>query len=268
MTSLQAILLGIVQGLTEFLPISSSGHLVITEKLLHVQTNTLLLVTCLHVGTLVAVTFAMRREVVHLLRHPWSREALLIAAALVPTAAIGVVFEDVFEKVFDSGSTLGFEFVITGVILWWMDGYRNGAKTESTLRIRDAVWIGTFQGIALFPALSRSGMTIAAGLWRGMNRQAAARFSFLLSIPAIFGATLVEAEDLWEHPLHTAIAWTPLLLGTLAALIAGYLSVHWTLWWLQHAKMRLFAMYAWALAAFVLVDQFVFHVWFSSPITW
>lgn len=265
MNSLQAIALGIVQGLTEFLPISSSGHLVLVEKLMQVRVNSLLFVTCLHVGTLFAVVFAMRAELRRLLKNPWSREMILIVAALVPTAAIGALFEEVFEKLFDTGATLGFEFVITGVILWWMDNYIDGTKSEKTLRIRDAGWIGVFQGLSMFPALSRSGMTIAAGLWRGMSREAAGRFSFVLSIPAILGATAVQVEELWEHPEHLTMSWTPLIAGTLAALIAGYFSVKWTLWWLKNARMRLFAIYVWALAAFVLVDQFVFHVWFAAP---
>lgn len=266
MTSIQAIILGVIQGLTEFLPISSSGHLVLAEKIMNVKTDSLLFVTCLHVGTLVAVIVAMRDDIKRLLHNLWCRENLLIAAALVPTAAIGALFEEAFEGLFNSGATLGIEFVITGVILWWMDNYMHGSKTESSIRIRDALWIGAFQGAAMFPALSRSGMTIGAGLWRGMDREAAGRFSFLLSIPAILGATLMQVEDLWENPQHLAIPALPLILGTAAAAIAGYLSVRWTLWWLKRAKMRVFAVYGFALAAFILMDQFIFHVSFANPL--
>lgn len=267
MTTVQAIILGIIQGITEFLPISSSGHLVLAEKLLGVKAGggTLLFVTCLHVGTLVAVVVAMRSDIARLTKKPISRETWLIAAALVPTILIGAVFEELFEHLFETGATLGLEFVITGVILWWMDIVPAGQKTEKTMRTMDALWIGTFQGVAMFPALSRSGLTISAGLWRGMTRTAAGRFSFLLSIPAIFGATLVELEEIWEHPSLLSTTWTPVLVGTLVAAVAGYLGIRGTLWLLQNAKMRWFAVYVWGIAVLVLADQFMFHTTFPNP---
>ncbi|CAM3929956.1 undecaprenyl-diphosphate phosphatase [Alicyclobacillus pomorum] len=263
MTTWQAIILGIVQGVTEFLPISSSGHLVLLQKLWNISGEELLFITFLHLGTLIAVVWALRNEVRWLIRHPWSRTARMILVALIPTAVVGGLFEEIFEDLFQSGITVGFEFVITGVVLWWMDSVGNTAQSEDDMSPADALWIGTLQGAAILPALSRSGLTIAAALWRGMSREAAARFSFLLSVPAILGATVVELDDVFEDPsLINGTNWTAIGLGTLAAVIAGYFAVKGTMWLLNRSRMRIFAVYVWVLAAFVLVDQIWLHHWF------
>ncbi len=263
MTTLQAILLGLVQGVTEFLPISSSGHLVLLQKLWGIAGDELLFITCLHLGTLVAVAWALKDEVRWLIRNPWSRQGQMIILALIPTALIGALFEEVFENLFESGATIGVEFIITGVILWWMDYAPGGTKTEADMTPADALWIGTLQGAAILPALSRSGLTMAGGLWRGLNKEAVGRFSFLLSIPSILGATIVELDDFVEQPSMALDAnWGPILAGTVAAVAAGYVAVKGTLWLLRNARMRVFAVYVWALAAFVLLDQILYQRWF------
>lgn len=263
MNAVQALILGVVQGVTEFLPVSSSGHLVLLQHILNIKTNGLLFVTLLHLGTLVAVVIALRREVVALLRDPLSWTGKMILVALIPTAVIGAVFEEFFQGLFQSPVTVGFEFVVTGIVLWWMDSIRSGDKLELDMTSGDAVWIGVLQGVAIFPALSRSGLTIAAGLSRGLDKEAAGRFSFLLSIPAIIGATLVELEQLMEHPSESgSLPMLPTIIGIAAAIIAGYLSVKVTLWVLKTSHMRVFAVYVWILAAFVLTDQLFLHHWF------
>ncbi|MCY0888191.1 MAG: undecaprenyl-diphosphate phosphatase [Alicyclobacillaceae bacterium] len=265
MTALQAILLGIVQGATEFLPVSSSGHLVIMAhiwKLGAVASGTLFILL-LHVGTLAAVIYAMRRELLWWYRHPKSRLTWVVALALLPTAVVGALFEEWFEDLFHSGATVGLEFVITGCILWWMDSQSHGKKDEDTLSVRDSLWIGALQGAAILPALSRSGLTIGGGLWRGMDREAAARFSFLLAIPAILGGVLVKLDDLLEDPLKTAhLPWGAMGLGAIAAAISGYIGVRITFRLLKHSRMRYFAIYTWMIAAFVLADQLFVHQWF------
>ncbi|SFV00987.1 undecaprenyl-diphosphate phosphatase [Alicyclobacillus macrosporangiidus] len=263
MTDVQAIVLGVVQGVTEFLPISSSGHLVLLQKLWHISGDSLLFITFVHVGTLVAVVWAFRREVGWLIRSPWSWTARMILLALVPTAMVGALFEELFENLFASGVTLGMEFVVTGILLWWMDTVPAGEKTEQNMRPADALWVGTLQGMAILPALSRSGLTMAAALWRGMGREAAGRFSFLLSIPAILGATLVELTEMLERPAGgSAIHWGPMVIGAAAASVAGYASVKLTLWLLRRARMKWFAWYVWILAEFVFIDQLFHHRWF------
>lgn len=265
MNTLQAMVIGIIQGVTEFLPISSTGHIVLAEKLMHIQVeNDTLFILLLHLGTLVAIVYAMRREVVWLVRHPNSRMSWMILISLLPTAVVGVLCEEWFESLFESGNTIGFEFVITGVILWWMDTVVAGKENEMTMKVSDSLWIGTLQGIAILPALSRSGLTIAGGLWRGMDRQSATRFSFVLSIPAILGATLVQVDDVLEHPSQTlALPWTQIMIGAIAATFAGYFAVLGTRWLVEHCRMRVFAVYTWVLAAFILYDQFIGHHFFA-----
>ncbi|MCL6625962.1 undecaprenyl-diphosphate phosphatase [Alicyclobacillus shizuokensis] len=263
MTHLQAVILGVVQGVTEFLPISSSGHLVLLQRIWHIGNEQLLFVVCVHVGTLVAVGAAFRRDIRWLIQHPWSWTARMLYAALIPTAAAGILLEDWFENVFAHGGTVGLEFVITGVILWWMDSAPTFGKLEEDMQVWDALCIGAFQAAAILPALSRSGLTIAGGLWRGMDRQAAGRFSFLLSIPAILGATAVQLEELMETPSVLAhVEWSNLGLGMAAAAVSGYVGVRATLWLLRKARMRVFAVYVWALAAWILLDQVTLHRWF------
>lgn len=265
MNWIQAVVLGGVQGVTEFLPISSSGHLVLLQKLWHMQGDSLLFVTLLHIGTLIAVVWAFRKDIRWLLTHPFSRFARMLLVALLPTALVGVLFEDVFDRLFASGATLGLEFIVTGIILFWMDTVAAGQKSVDDVRTSDALWIGLLQGAAILPALSRSGLTIAGGLWRGLDRDAAGRFSFLVSIPAILGATLVELQKSLALPTTALSAsdWGLMLLGTATAVVTGYLSVRGTLWLLRRAHMRWFAWYAFALAAFILSDQLFFHHWFA-----
>lgn len=262
MTWLQAVVLGAIQGVTEFLPISSSGHLVLVQKLWHIDGGNLLFVTVLHLGTLVAVVWAFRFEVRALLRHPFSWPGKMVLLACIPTALVGAAFEDLFSNLFASGVTIGFEFIITGTILWWMDSVKSGDKSIDDMTAADALWIGLLQGTAILPALSRSGLTIAGGLWRGLDRDTAARFSFLLSIPAILGATVVELDNALEHPVQGAANWPMMWLGAAVAVVTGYLSVRGTLWLVRRAKMRIFAIYTFILAAFVLADQLWFHLWF------
>jgi undecaprenyl-diphosphatase len=263
MTVFQAVILGLVQGVTEFLPISSSGHLVLLQRLWNIQGDSLLFITVLHLGTLAAVLWAFHKEVRWLIRHPFSRTSILIVVALIPTAIVGALFEEAFERLFDSGITVGFEFVITGVVLWWMDGVTSTEKSEDQITVKDALWIGALQGAAILPALSRSGLTIAAGLWRKIDKNAAGRFSFLLSIPAILGATLIQMEDLVEDPgAFHSVNWIQVACGALAAVVSGYAAVKGTMWLLRESKMRIFAVYVWILAAFILSDQLFFHRWF------
>jgi undecaprenyl-diphosphatase len=268
MTVIQAVILGFVQGVTEFLPISSSGHLVLLQRLWNIQGDSLLFITMLHLGTLAAVLWAFHKEVRWLIRNPLSRRALLILVALIPTALVGAFFEEAFEHLFDSGITVGFEFVITGVVLWWMDGVGASEKSDDDITVRDALWIGALQGAAILPALSRSGLTIAGGLWRKIDKGAAGRFSFLLSIPAILGATIFQLEDLVEDPqMLNSVHWLPVVCGTVVAGISGYAAVKGTMWLLRTSKMRIFAVYVWLLAAFILSDQLFFHKWFPPLVS-
>ncbi|MCL6444566.1 MAG: undecaprenyl-diphosphate phosphatase [Alicyclobacillus sp.] len=263
MTTWHAVLLGVIQGITEFLPISSTGHLVLAQKLFGISDANLQFVTCLHLGTLVAVIWALRQDVMWLVRHPFSRRVWLLVVALIPTVVIGALFADLVDEMLQNGVTIGLEFAITGAILWWMDCLPQGNVQEDQMSWLDALWIGLCQSAALMPALSRSGLTIAGGLWRGLDREAAGRFSFVLSIPAILGAVVMELEgDAGSATGGPSAHWMAMLIGTGAALVSGYAAVHGTLWLLKRSKMRVFAVYVWLVAAFILCDQVLWHRWF------
>jgi len=160
MSSWEAIFLGIVQGLTEFLPVSSSGHLVLFQKLFGIEEGALIFDVAVHVATVAALLTVFWRDVVFMIRRPFSRLALLVIAGTIPTGIIGVLFKDIFEEMFSSGASLGVGFLITGAVLWWAETTRAHDKDAEHMSYADAFFVGTLQGIAIIPAVSRSGMTM------------------------------------------------------------------------------------------------------------
>src|SRR5699024_6032842 len=153
----------------------------------------LFLDTVLHLGTLIAVLMVYRREVAAVIREPFSRMAKLLVVGTIPTVIIGLSFKDVFEEISETGVTIGWEFLVTGAVLWMADRWKQrGHKSLEKISYTDAIVVGTFQGTAILPAVSRSGMTIAAALYRRIDKETAAYFSFFLSIPAIAGALLFQ----------------------------------------------------------------------------
>lgn len=258
---IKAIILGIIQGLTEFLPISSSGHLLVTRKLFDLSEAGLFLDTMLHFGTLISILLVFWDDIKKLLKNPFSKLSKLIIIGTIPTAAIGLIFEDFFEEIAMSGLTVGWEFVLTGIILWCADNFKSkGSKKIGNIKYSDALLVGTFQGIAILPAISRSGLTIAGALFRKINKEDAARFSFLIAIPAIFGAFILQLIKLLSGQEMTAIAkigYIPTIVGTLAAAIAGYIAVKWMLKILKSGSLKIFSIYVWILGAVIITFQFL-----------
>ncbi|MFC7442956.1 undecaprenyl-diphosphate phosphatase [Laceyella putida] len=251
----EALVLGIVQGLTEFLPISSTGHLYLGRHLFGLDEAGLFLDTMLHLGTLLAVMSIYWQEILTMIRHPLSRLSLLVTAGTIPTVVIGLLFKDVFENISKTGITIGWEFLMTGVILWLSDRIKDrGCKELEQISYQDAVIIGLFQGAAIMPALSRSGLTIAAALFRRIHAGAAAYFSFLLSIPSIAGAVVLQSGKLFSGASE-AVPLSALLVGTGCSLLFGYLAVKWMIRLLQTGSLKWFAIYVWILGAFILVAQ-------------
>ena len=264
MNLIQAIILGIVQGITEFLPISSSGHLVLMQKIFGITEPTLMFDTSVHLGTLVAVFVVFKDDIISILKKPFQKITWLLIAGTIPTVIIALVFRDTFEQMFHTGSTLGFEFIVTGIILLWSGMLISGHKHVKETSYFDAIFIGIMQGIAIMPAISRSGLTISGALFRKLDRDFAARFSFLLSIPAIIGATVFQMKDIIEAGSGTGggIGLGALLVGSIAAAIAGYISIKFMLQVLRSGKLRYFAYYVLVLGAFVILDQYVTHIFF------
>lgn len=261
MNYFESVFLGLVQGLTEFLPISSSGHLVLFQKLFGIEQGALTFDVWVHFGTLLAVVVVFWRDLVEIMRAPFGRLSRLILAGAIPTAIIGLSLQDTFEKIFSSGATLGVEFIITGLILWWAEVLPTGHKDMRQTGYWDAVLIGTLQGAAILPAISRSGLTIAGGLFRGLSREWAARYSFLISIPVIFGATLLEARKLIKETGTLAITSTDLV-GVVVAAASGYLAIKFMLALIVHRSLRVFSIYVFMVGGLIIFDQLVSRVFF------
>jgi len=255
MVLIEHIFLGIVQGLTEFLPISSTGHLVLFRQLFGLQEIGLMFDTMLHFGTLLAVVIVFWPQIRELVADPTGRLARLLVAGTIPTAVIGLLFEDYFEEISRSGVTIGWEFLATGLILWSVESIRKGNRRFDQIGYADALFIGTLQGAAILPAISRSGLTIAGSLLRGIERADAARFSFLLSLPAILGACALQTAKLVKHPPDTATL-IPMLVGTICAAISGYFAIRWMLKIISTGSMKGFAVYVWILGGIILAMQY------------
>lgn len=258
MNELQAIVLGIIQGLTEFLPISSTGHLYIGRHLFGLDEAGLFLDTMLHIGTLFAVLAVYGDDVIEIIRRPFNKLTGLLIVGTLPAVAVGLVFEDFFEEISRTGITVGYEFLVTGVVLWLADGWKNrGEKALERISYSDALFIGCFQAAAILPALSRSGLTIAASLFRRMDREAAARFSFLLSLPAIGGGVLLQSVKVVTGESREVIGLSPLLFGAFFSALFGYVAVRWMIGLLKRGSLKGFAMYVWVLGLFILGAQWM-----------
>lgn len=259
---MQAILLGIIQGLTEFLPVSSSGHLVLFQKLFGITEPSLTFGIVVHLGTLIAVFIVLWKDIISLLMNPFQKLTALIITATIPTAIIGILFNDFFENLFKTGSMLGVNFIITGLLLLFAEKCNSGTKDIKKTNGFDAVFIGLMQGIAIMPAVSRSGATISGALFRNINREFAARFSFLLSIPAILGAAVFDLKDSMQFGIQDGIGLAPLVIGALAAAISGYISIKYMFEIIKKGKLRYFSYYVFCLGGLIIIDQLLTHFYF------
>jgi undecaprenyl-diphosphatase len=252
----QALILGIVQGATEFLPISSSGHLVLVPWLLDWAEPGLAFDTIVHWGTLVAVLVVFWRDLFALARA-WAsslvernlhqteaRLAWLIIVGTLPAALIGFLWEDFFESLFSSPGRVATLLLVTGAILALSERLGKRRRSMSELNWLDSVLIGLAQACAIAPGISRSGATIAMGLLRGVERETAARCSFLLATPIIFGAGLLQLVRLFQAGA-LGIQLPPLIMGFLVAAISGYLCIRFLLSYLQQGRLYVFATYCW-----------------------
>ncbi|NOX60340.1 MAG: undecaprenyl-diphosphatase UppP [Chloroflexi bacterium] len=264
MTTFQAFILGLVQGLTEFLPVSSSGHLVLVPWWLGWDASSLAFDALVHLGTLLAVVVYFWRDwwrmflaVVGRLRGRRDPEGhdrlfLLILIGTLPAAVIGYLFEGFFESLFGSPPTVAIFLIITGLLLVLAERWHQEGLPIARLKVSDSVIIGFAQALAIAPGISRSGGTIAAGLVRGLDRAAAARFSFLLGTPIIFGAGLFKMKDLADAGLNSGQA-APLVVGFLAATVSGFLAIRYLLRFLRNHSLYPFAIYVWIVAGLSLL---------------
>ena len=267
MSILEAIVLGAVQGITEFLPVSSSGHLVLLQRILGISEPTLFFDTMLHVGTLAAVFIVLWKDIWAILCRPVQKLTGFLILATLPMVVIALVFKDAVEAAFHSPTFLGFLFLVTATVLVVSEvlSRRSGKqRTADDMTWVDALVIGLFQGAAIMPAISRSGMTLSGALIRKLDRDFAARFSFLLSIPAILGALVFQLKDLFggEGNFEAGISLVPIIAGTLTAALVGVFSVRLMLKIVRERSLFGFAIYVSILGILIIIDQFATHLFF------
>ena len=255
MTTIQAIFLGLLQGLTEFLPVSSSGHLIVFQNFFGIEEPMLTFNIFLHLGTLLAVLVVFAKDIWTLLRRPFCREVALLIIATIPVALAGIFFEDYVTGIFSSTLSVGIALIVTGAMMYISDRFY-GHRSIKDLPFSNALIVGIFQGVAILPGISRSGSTIFASLFCGMERAQAARFSFLLSIIAILGASGKESIDLIKSTggLHLEQFY---FVGMAAAAISGFFAIKFFLNLLKKNNMKFFAFYCWIFAAITIVWSLV-----------
>ncbi|WP_077367551.1 undecaprenyl-diphosphatase UppP [Anaerosalibacter sp. Marseille-P3206] len=272
MTYFQAIILGIFQGISEFLPISSSGHLVVLQRIFGIKEGNLFFTEMLHFGTLISIFVVFFNDIIKIIveffkmigqgiknkkfkiTNIYQKMAILIIVGSIPTAIIGLLFQDTFEKLYSSLLSISVAFIITGFILWIVDKKSRGHKKVKNMSYVDSLVIGTFQGIAIIPGISRSGSTIAGGLFRGLDRNLATEYSFLLALPATFGAALLGIKDVVETGSEVYFS-LPLITGVIISAIVGIVSLRLLIKLLQNKKLHYFSYYLWALGIFLLIYQ-------------
>lgn len=260
MSIIQAFILGMVQGLTEFLPVSSSGHLVIFQHLFGMQDAPITFDVLLHLGTLVAVFIAFWGDIAAIIKKPFSRLTFLIVVGCIPAALLGFYLEPLFTAAFESLLVVGIGLLFTGIILKVSDYASEqlpGLKQSNESSYLDVLIIGLLQGLAIVPGISRSGSTIAGGLLRGLERDFAARFSFLLSIPVIIGAAVVQLKDLFYTGL-TGTEFVPYAVGITASAGFGYLAIKTVMKLVKKGRLSIFSYYCWIIGLVAIVAYFIF----------
>lgn len=261
MNALQAALLGLVQGLGEFLPISSSGHLLLGRMLMGLTIDESpaykMLDILLHVGTLIPVIIVFWKDWWEILKNPFkSKTLLLLFIASMPTLVVKVVFDDFIDSC-DTGWFLGVSFLLTAIFLLCAEYVSAKVKAKKDkVNFFEAIVMGCMQGVALLPGVSRSGSTLAGGLFAGLDRKQAAKFSFMMSAPAIVGALLLEGKDAIEFGWYRDIALVPTLVGIAVAALCGYAAIRFMLRLIEKVSLKWFALYVAVLGVIFLICQF------------
>ena len=257
MNSLETIFLGVVQGLTEFLPVSSSGHLVIFQNMLGFREPELLLDSALHLGTLLAVCIYFRSDLGKMAAEAWRFDfkkpdgslLLWVLAGSIPTGLIGLIFRSPLENLFGSIGVTGVMLMVTGLIVAVTKLIPRSYGTRTRVGLLVALAVGTAQGLAIIPGISRSGATIVCGLLCGLDRDLAGRFSFLLSLPAIAGALILQLNSAALERVGLA----PLLFGFVCSAVVGLLALRLLMRMVRRGRLYYFAPYCWALGLIVVL---------------
>ncbi len=252
---LEAIVLGIVQGLTEFLPVSSSGHLVLLHNVFGMSEPQLFFDTMLHLGTLVAVVIVMWKSIVDIFKNFFSKMTLFLIVATIPAVLATLLFGDFFEGAF-TGTYLGYGFLLTACVLTLSEKISDRVNRKREIGMGSTITMGVMQAVAIFPGVSRAGSTIAGGLVSGIDRRQAASFSFLMSIPAILGSVVLQgAKIVSDSAINVELL--PTIVGAVCAAISGYFAIRFMLALISKKRLYGFAIYVAVLGIFVLLDQYL-----------
>ena len=272
MTIIQSILLGIIQGLTEFLPISSSGHLVIIPKLLGWQIpaqEAFIFDVLVQVATLLAVITYFWPELLTIIKafiiglvrrkpfaDPFARLGWYLILATIPAGLIGLTIKNLVEQAFNSMAAAGFFLLVTAGLLLLAERLGNRTRKMDQLNWIDAIWIGLFQALAIFPGVSRSGATMTGAMIRGLERPSSARFSFMMSIPIMLAAGLSASVDLLSVPNLGSVL--PIFIpGFVTAAVVGYISIRWLIRYLANHPLTVFSIYCAVIGSLAIVIFFL-----------
>lgn len=275
MDIIQAIIVGIVQGLTEFLPVSSSAHLIFTKELLGINQPGIAFDVLLHLGTLIAVVGYFFKDIVEMTKaffsslldifrgkfrenfknDSYKKLAWMVIIGTIPAGIIGLLFDNEIEAIFQSITIPAFFLLITGILIYVSQRLNVKNRDIKSSGIKDSIIIGIGQSLAIIPGLSRSGTTISSGLLIGLDKEFAAKFSFILAVPAIIGANITQISAITAGLDFNLLSY---LLGFLAAIISGYLSINILLKLIREKSLDIFAFYCWIVGATILLYSFFF----------
>lgn len=268
--------MGLIQGLSEFLPISSSGHLAVLQHFFGIEgENVLTFAVLLHLGTLISliavyykVIWELILELLAVIKDILSGKGLqinkntnrklgvMIIAASIPTGIIAMLFNDLFAGLYNSLPAIGVSLLLTGCFLWQAERMNQKGKNVGEAKYRDALFVGLCQGIAIIPGISRSGATIVGSLFSGLNREFAVQFAFLISVPAILGAALLEIPEAFAEGFAEEML-LPIVAGVAAAAISGYIAIRTMIRVVCNKKLYIFSLYTWIAGSLLLIYTFM-----------
>ena len=274
---IEAIVLGLVQGLSEFLPISSSGHLAVLQSLFEInEDKVIFFAVLLHIGTLVSIFVVYHKDIYALIKElfllfkdiftgkglrieerPIRKLGIMIIVSSIPTAIMGLLFSDYIDKIFGSLTVIAICWIITGFILLFSEKLKNNIKEIEGMKYRNAIFIGICQGLAIMPGISRSGSTIVGSLVTGLKREFAVEFAFLISIPAILGSAILEFPKAIKAGIEPSTIG-PMIVGFLVAAISGYFAITTMIKIVSKHKMRYFSYYVWIIG----LGTFIYSIFF------
>lgn len=271
MTYFNAVILGIVQGLTEFLPVSSSGHLTMLQYFFNINGDSVVIFTImLHIGTLISVFYMYWKDIWELIKElvrtiidlckgrglrmeerPVRKLGIMIIVASIPTGIIGILFNDLFESFYKTLTPTAIGLIITGILLWASETVHAGGRKIEDMRIKDALIIGTMQGIAITPGISRSGSTLVGGLFTRLDRDFAVEFAFLISIPSILGSLIFESGSGSMSAVSGSMG--PVIVGMVCAAVSGVFAIKTMIKVVRRYSLKYFSYYVWIVGALLLI---------------